>query len=88
MSYILLRLRALEVQRGAGEDIGGGAPTQGEVVPTKGGSLAGFRGKGIWDALESPSKHPAIIDKISIIYEQNNFKVNLNQMMMYYHTHQ
>jgi hypothetical protein len=38
MSYILLRLRALEVQRGAGEEIGGGAPTQGEVVPTKGPS--------------------------------------------------
>ena len=29
MSYILLRLRALEVQRGAGEEIGGGALTQG-----------------------------------------------------------
>lgn len=68
MSYILLRLRALEVQRGAGEEIGGGALTQGEVVVTKGGSLAGFRGKGIWDALESPSKHPAIIDQLRSRY--------------------
>lgn len=68
MSYILLRLRSLEGQRVEGEDIAGGAAPQGGPAPVKGGSLSGFRGKGIWDALENPGKHPAIIEQLRSRY--------------------
>ncbi len=67
-SYILVRLRSLEGQRVEGEDIAGGAAPQGGVAPVKGGSLSGFRGKAIWDALENPGKHPSIIDQLRSRY--------------------
>jgi hypothetical protein len=68
MSYILVRLRSLEGQRVEGEDIAGGAAPQGGAAPVKGGSLSGFRGKAIWDALENPGKHPSIIDQLRSRY--------------------
>jgi hypothetical protein len=68
MSYILVRLRSLEGQRFEGEDIAGGAAPQGGAAPVKGGSLSGFRGKAIWDALENPGKHPSIIDQLRSRY--------------------
>ena len=34
----------------------------------KGGSLSGFRGKAIWDALENPAKHPGVIEQLSSRY--------------------
>lgn len=61
VSYILLRLKSLENQ-------------QGEVLAPlpeakkKGGSLSGFRGKAIWDALENPGKHPGVIDQLKSRY--------------------
>ena len=58
MSYILVRLRSLEGQRVEGEDIAGGAAPQGGAAPVKGGSLSGFRGKAIWDALETLANIP------------------------------
>ena len=67
-SYILVRLRSLEGQRVEGEDIAGGAAPQGGAAPVKGGSLSGFRGKAIWDALENPGKHPSIIDQLRSRY--------------------
>lgn len=67
-SYILVRLRSLERQRVEGEDIAGGAAPQGGAAPVKGGSLSGFRGKAIWDALENPGKHPSIIDQLRSRY--------------------
>jgi hypothetical protein len=68
MSYILVRLRSLEGQRVEGEDIAGGAAPQRGAAPVKGGSLSGFRGKAIWDALENPGKHPSIIDQLRSRY--------------------
>ena len=68
MSYILVRLRSLEGQRVEGEDIAGGAAPQGGAAPVKGGSLSGFRGKAIWDALENPGNHPSIIDQLRSRY--------------------
>ena len=68
MSYVLLRLRWLEGQRTGGEEPLGGPPPQGGAAPAKGGSLSGFRGKAIWDALENPSKHPSIIDQLRSRY--------------------
>ena len=68
MSYILVRLRSLEGQRVEGEDIAGGAAPHGGAAPVKGGSLSGFRGKAIWDALENPGKHPSIIDQLRSRY--------------------
>ncbi len=67
-SYILVRLRSLEGQRVEGDDIAGGAAPQGGAAPVKGGSLSGFRGKAIWDALENPGKHPSIIDQLRSRY--------------------
>lgn len=67
-SYILVRLRSLEGQRVEGGDIAGGAAPQGGAAPVKGGSLSGFRGKAIWDALENPGKHPSIIDQLRSRY--------------------
>ena len=67
-SYILVRLRSLEGQRVEGEDIAGGAAPQRGAAPVKGGSLSGFRGKAIWDALENPGKHPSIIDQLRSRY--------------------
>ncbi len=58
MSYILLRLRTLEAQSNGGQ-VDGLAE-----VGTTGGSLVGFRGKGIWDALRNPGKYPGIIDQL------------------------
>ena len=63
-----MRLRSLEGQRVEGEDIAGGAVPQRGAPPVKGGSLSGFRGKAIWDALENPSKHPSIIDQLRSRY--------------------
>ena len=68
MSYILVRLRSLEGQRVEGEDLAGGAAPQGGAALVKGGSLSGFRGKAIWDALENPGKHPSIIDQLRSRY--------------------
>ena len=68
MSYVLLRLRWLEGQRTGGEEPLGGTPPQGGAAPAKGGSLSGFRGKAIWDALENPGKHPSIIDQLRSRY--------------------
>jgi hypothetical protein len=62
MSYILLRLRSLEEQSNGG-------PVDGLAeVGEKGGSLLGFRGKGIWDALRNPGKYPGIIDQLRSRY--------------------
>ena len=68
MSYVLLRLRWLEGQRTGGEESLGGIPPQGGAAQAKGGSLSGFRGKAIWDALENPGKHPSIIDQLRSRY--------------------
>jgi hypothetical protein len=38
------------------------------LAENKGGSLSGFRGKAIWDALEHPDKHPGVIDQLSSRY--------------------
>ena len=62
MSYILLRLRTLEEQSNGGQ-VDGLAE-----VGTTGGSLVGFRGKGIWDALRNPGKYPGIIDQLRSRY--------------------
>ena len=64
MSHILLRLRWLEGQRTDGEEVAGRTPSQEGAAPAKGGSLSGFRGKAIWDALENPGKHPSIIEQL------------------------
>ena len=61
VSYIFLRLKSLE-QRQAENALA--SPQEGK----KGGSLSGFRGKAIWDALENPGKHPGVIDQLSSRY--------------------
>ena len=61
VSYIYIRLRSLEQLHA--ESLG--ASPQAE---NKGGSLSGFRGKAIWDALENPGKHPGVIDQLSSRY--------------------
>jgi hypothetical protein len=64
ISYILMRIRSLEALQGDG---GASAPGQGDKSKS-GGSLSGFRGKAIWDALENPGKHPGVIDQLSNRY--------------------
>ena len=61
VSYIFLRLKSLE-QRQAENALA--SSQEGK----KGGSLSGFRGKAIWDALENPGKHPGVIDQLSSRY--------------------
>ena len=61
VSYIYMRLKSLELRQG--ENVVAPPPKE-----TKGGSLGGFRGKAIWDALESPDKHPGVIDELSNRY--------------------
>ena len=61
VSYIFMRLKSLE-QRQA--ESAPASPQEGK----KGGSLSGFRGKAIWDALENPGKHPVVIDQLSSRY--------------------
>ena len=61
VSYIFMRLKSLE-QRQAESAMA--SPQEGK----KGGSLSGFRGKAIWDALENPAKHPGVIDQLSSRY--------------------
>ena len=61
VSYIFMRLKSLE-QRQAESAMA--SPQEGK----KGGSLSGFRGKAIWDALENPGKHPGVIDQLSSRY--------------------
>ena len=64
VSYILLRLRFLESQQSGDNVSGNGA----EPKQSNGGSLSGFRGKAIWDALENPGKHPGVIDQLKSRY--------------------
>lgn len=61
VSYIYMRLKSLEQRQGEGV----AALSQ---ESKKGGSLSGFRGKAIWDALENPGKHPGVIDQLSSRY--------------------
>lgn len=65
MSYILLRLRSLENQS---YDETSPAPKGSGASPKQGGTLSGFRGKGIWDALQNPGKHPGAIDQLKSRY--------------------
>ena len=58
VSYIFMRLKSLEQRQAEGVMA---SPQEGK----KGGSLSGFRGKAIWDALENPGKHPGVIDQLS-----------------------
>ena len=64
MSHVFLRLRWLEGQRADGEENASGTPSQEGAAQANGGSLSGFRGKAIWDALENPGKHPSIIEQL------------------------
>ena len=64
MSHVFLRLRWLEGQRTDGEENASGIPSQEGAAQANGGSLSGFRGKAIWDALENPGKHPSIIEQL------------------------
>jgi hypothetical protein len=61
VGYIYMRLRSLEQLQA---DSLGPSP----LAENKGGSLSGFRGKAIWDALEHPDKHPGVIDQLSSRY--------------------
>ena len=61
VSYIFMRLKSLEQRQAEGVMA---SPQEGK----KGGSLSGFRGKAIWDALENPGKHPGVIDQLSSRY--------------------
>jgi len=61
VSYIYMRLKSLEQRQGEGV---AALSQEGK----KGGSLSGFRGKAIWDALENPGKHPGVIDQLSSRY--------------------
>lgn len=64
ISYILMRIRSLEALQSEG---GSQTPGQGDKSKS-GGSLSGFRGKAIWDALENPGKHPGVIEQLSNRY--------------------
>ena len=64
MSHVFLRLRWLEGQRTDGEENASATPSQEGAAQANGGSLSGFRGKAIWDALENPGKHPSIIEQL------------------------
>ena len=61
VSYIFMRLKSLEQRQAEGVMA---SPQEGK----KGGSLSGFRGKAIWDALENPGKHPGVIDQLRSRY--------------------
>jgi len=64
ISYVLMRIRALEVL----QDKNGASASDEDGKSGVGGSLSGFRGKAIWDALENPGKHPGVIEQLSNRY--------------------
>ena len=59
--FIFTRLKSLEQRQGEGS----ASSLQQEK---RGGSLLGFSGKAIWDALENPGKHPGVIEQLSNRY--------------------
>lgn len=61
VSFIFARLKSLEQRQGA-------VPAASPQQDKSGGSLLGFRGKAIWDALENPDKHQGVIEQLSARY--------------------
>jgi len=64
ISYILMRVRSLEAMQSEAESTPAGEGSKSKT----GGTLSGFRGKAIWDALENPGKHPGVIEQLSSRY--------------------